>query len=260
MNPASSTPDGIQALFADAEWYNCTIDWAARLGREIPVLTEVFGPPGDGGILDAGCGTGHQACALAGRGYRVVGADAAEEMLEVAGRTAQEAGAEVEFALTPYATLSETVGSGFDGVYCLGNSLAAAGTRDAVAQAIDQFSKCLRSGGRMFLQILNFAPMRSEVPCVRGPRVSNVDEREYVSVRLFAFEGDFVDVTNITIWHESGWQKRAHSGRLYPVELDELRAFCDSSGLRIDAEWGSYARDPFAVERSVDLIVAATRI
>ena len=247
-------------MFASAKWYDRTINFSARLARELPVLIDVLGPPGEGGVLDAGCGTGHQACALAERGYRVVGADASEEMLDLARRRAGEGSAAVEFERTPYATMHEKLGGGFDGVYCLGNSLAAAATADEVAEAIDQFARCLRPGGRLFVQILNFVPMRSMVPCVRGPRVSTVDGREYVSVRQFHFSGDSVQVTNITIWNDSGWKQRAHGGTLYPIGLDELQKWCDTSGLRIDEKWGSYAREPFDVDSSTDLLIAGTRL
>ena len=259
MSSADPAQRGFDSLFSSAEWYDRTIDWSARLAREIPVLVDVFGPPGEGGILDAGCGTGHQVCALMEHGYCVVGADASEEMLEVARRRAQGASAKVKFVLTPYATLHEAVGGGFDGVYCLGNALAAAGTRDTVAEAVAQFARCLRRGGRLFLQVLNFIPMRSELPCVRGPRVLRADGREYVSIRHFHFADESVQVTNVTLWREDGWQYRAHTGTLYPVSLDELRAWCESSGLRIDAVWGGYAREPFKEDRSTDLLIVATK-
>ena len=246
-------------VFRSADWYDRSINWSARLGRELPVLMEVFGPPGAGGLIDAGCGTGRQARALSERGYRVVGADASEDMLAVARRPAQSASPPVEFVLTPFATMYETLGGGFDGVYCLGNSLAAAGTRDEVGVAVTQFARCLRPGGRLFIQVLNFAVMRLESPCVRGPRVSVVDGREYLSVRQYQFLEDRVEVTNITLWQDHGWQKRIGGGRLYPVELDELGTFCEKAGLHIDQTWGKYAREPFDRSSSMDLLIAATR-
>lgn len=260
MMTTKATVTGRGALFSDADWYDQSIHWPKRLGREIPVLKDVFGPPGEGGILDAGCGTGHQVCALKGEGYRVVGADVSEEMLEVAGRTAQKAGVTVKFITCPYRALPEGVGGGFDGLYCLANALAAAGSRDAVAEAIARFAQCLRPGGRLFVQVLNFLPMRSEVPCVRGPRVATVDGRDYISVRQFHFVGEVVRVSNITLWHDEVWRQRAHGGTLYPVTLDELREWCESSGLRIDEVWGGYTREPFEPDRSADLILLATRL
>ena len=77
-------PSGLFDSFEHAELYDRSIDWSARLAREIPTLMAVLGPPGAGGILDAGCGPGRQACALAERGYRVVGADLSEASLELA--------------------------------------------------------------------------------------------------------------------------------------------------------------------------------
>lgn len=248
-----------QTMFHDAEWYDRTINWPARIAREIPVLVDVFGPPAEGGILDAGCGTGHEACALAARGYRVVGADASDDMLSVAGRTAKAAAQSVDFVLTPYADLHETVGGGFDGVYCIGNSLAAAGTREAAHQALAQFGKCLRAGGRLFIQVLNFELMRSPAPCVRGPRIAVVDGTEHVSTRTFHFGHQAVQVTNTTLWRDNGWQMRTHTGTLYPITLDELSATCKRSNLRIDHAWGGYGRQQFAVDRDADLLIVATR-
>lgn len=260
MGNAEDDIGDISDLFRQADLYDRSINWSARIAREVPVVVEVFGPPGDGGIIDAGCGTGRQACALAGRGYRVVGTDTSAEMLSVGRGIAQAASREIEFVQTPYATMHEALGGGFDGVYCLGNALAAAGTRPAVADAIEQFSRCLRPGGRLFLQVLNFALIRSDVPHVRGPRVANVDGREYISVRHFQFFDDHVQVTNVTLWHEGGWQQRSHVGRLYPVCLEELREFCGRSRLRVDDVWGSYARGPFDVGSSTDLLLVATRV
>lgn len=254
--PTSKTPD---SLFTSAEWYERTINWSARLAREIPVLMDVLGPPGSGGIIDAGCGTGHQAVALAERGYRVVGSDLSEEMLAIARRTAEGAGTAPRFVATPYAKLHATLGDGFDGLYCLGNALAATGSREGVREAIGQFAACLRTGGRLFVQILNFAPMRATNPCVRGPRVCKVNGVEYISVRQFHFGGDAIQVTNVAVFNDGGWKQHAHSGTLYPITQEELQQWCGEVGLRIDALWSGYERTTFDVERSVDLIVEATR-
>ncbi len=112
----------------------------------------------------------------------------------------------------------------------------------------------------MFLQVLNFAAMRQEDPSVRGPRVAIVEGCEYVSFRHFHFAGDQVQVSNVTFWRDRMWRKHVRSGRLYPVVLSDLSAACESADLRIDAVWGSYAREVFDVGRSVDLILVATRL
>jgi SAM-dependent methyltransferase len=250
----------VAELFGRAKWYDRTIDWPSRLAREIPVLADVFGPPGDGGILDAGCGTGRQACALAERGYRVTGADISEEVLDVARRNAKETSQPVPFVLTPYATLHDDAGGGYDGLYCIGNGLAAAETFEAASQAVAQFARCLRPGGRLVIQILNFHTMRDEAPCIRGPTVATVDGVEYVSVRHFQFSGDSVEVTRITLFKEMSWKCGTRIGTFCVISPTQLREWSNLAGLRIDETWGSYNREPFDVNRSTDLLVVATRV
>lgn len=254
----SDQPDG--GLFERAEWYDQSINWEARLGREVPVLTELFGPPASGGILDAGCGTGRQAVALANLGYSVTGLDANSAMLELARMHARDKGVDVNWVVAPYGDIPQAVTPGFDGIYCLANALAAAATRAACAEAIGAFAGALRPGGRLFIQILNFRSMRNEQPCVRGPRIANRDGCEYVSVRHFTFTQGHCVVANITLWNDGVWRQRAHCGTLYPIDVDEIVHWCENSRLRVDALCGNYAKQTFDAARSTDLILMATRM
>ena len=230
----------------------------ARIERELPVLIDLFGPPGRGGLLDAGCGTGRHAEALAQRGYRVVAADVSTAMLDAARtRSLPES---VRLVEASFGELSDRAGVGFDALYCLGNSLPAAGSRAHVIEAIFQFAKCLRAGGRLFLQVLNFPPMRNEAPCIRGPRVSTVDGIEYLSVRQFHFVDDLAELANITLWREAGsWKQRSHRGWLYPVDHAELTEQLTSAGLRVEAAWSGYDRKPFVPDLPTDLLMLATK-
>lgn len=246
-------------MFNAPEWYDLGINWDARLGREIPVLTDLFGPPAGGGLLDAGSGTGRQATALAKLGYRVTAIDADANMIQFASRNARQAGAQVNFVQSPYGEIPNRTTGQFDGVYCLGNSLAAAGERQACQDAVHNFASALRPGGRLFVQILNFRRMRNQEPCVQGPRVTLHDGVEYVSVRHFTFAHDRCRVTNVTMWKEDTWKQQAHSGRLFPIDVDDITQWCTEAGLNVDALYGSYAKEPFDVDRSIDLIIVATR-
>ncbi len=257
-NAPSNGGQTISSSWSRAEWYDHSINWEARFNRELPVLCDVFGLPGDGGLIDAGCGTGRHAIAMAERGYTVVGADASEEMLALANQ--QSAGRDrLRFAHASYDQLSSVVGGGHDGLYCLGNSLAAAGSREGVTAAIEQFAACLRRGGRLFVQILNFAPMRAESPCVRGPRVATVDGVEYVSFRQFHFDETGADITNVTLYRDDAWHKRVGGGRLYTIERDEFVKACSQAGFTVDELWGDYQRNEFDIKTSTDLILVATR-
>lgn len=246
-------------LLDSARWYDRSINWDARLARELPVLREVFGPPGVGGILDAGCGTGRQAVALAELGYGITGFDASGPMLTVAREHALAKGIDLQWVAGTYEELPRKVGGGFDGAYCLANALAAAGTAKAVKAAVQNFAAVLREGGRLFIQILNFGPMREEHPCLRGPRVVSHDGIEYVSTRLFHFGDDHVDVINVTHWNDGNWRQVGSTGRLFPVEVEALGRWCSEAGLTVEHTWGSYARDAFDRTGSVDLILVARK-
>ncbi|UCG17407.1 MAG: class I SAM-dependent methyltransferase [Phycisphaerales bacterium] len=246
-------------MFDSAEWYDAGVNWDARLEREIPVLCDVMGPPGDLGLLDAGCGTGRQAVAMVRAGYRVTGQDASDEMLRVASEHAAAAGVHVPWVGCRFESLHDSVTHFFDGVYCIGNSLAAAGSADAIGEAVRNFAAVLRPGGRLLVQVVNFTRMRQESPCVRGPRVSRVGGTEYISFRVFRFEPEPAEVVNITAWNDGQWRQRSHTGRLYPLEFDEFERVLADAGMRVDAWYGDYQRSPFDRARSDDLIAVATR-
>src|SRR4051812_31462523 len=75
----------------------------------------------DARILDAGCGNGRHAMALAGAGYRVVGLDSSRVLLGAARRAARDA-RWPRFVRGSYATLPFAPGA-FDAVVCLGTAL-----------------------------------------------------------------------------------------------------------------------------------------
>lgn len=249
-----------QNIFDRAESYDRQIDWSARMGRELPLLKDAFGPPGEGRLLDAGCGTGRHVVALGTAGYRVVGADKSRDMIRVAERNCAAAG--VDAPLHPYVfeELRERLEGVFDGIYCLGNSLAASGSAAAVREALENFGAVLQPGGKLVVQVLNFPLLRKEEPVVRGPRVVEFDGVEHVTSRVFTFQPEGCVVASVTVWKDSGgWQQRVSRGCLYPVELAELQEWTHRAGLRIAARYGDYSGAGFDPDESRDLIFVAER-
>ena len=187
-------------------------------------------------------------------------------MIEVAQRLARRWEAQVNFECCGYHELADKYAGRFDGLWCIGNSLAAAGSADAAQRAVDNFAAVLRPGGRMFVQVLNFPAMRHERPCLRGPRVTQAGGVEYVSVRHFTFVEDAAagpqgraDVTNVTLWRDRTWQHLAHQGSVYPMTPAELRGWCEQAGLTVRESLGAYDRTTFDPETSIDFIVIAER-
>lgn len=246
-------------IFDSARGYDLGINWEARLGREIPVLGEVFGAAGPHGLLDAGCGPGRQLAAMLKAGYRVTGLDRSTDMLAVARERLLAEGLEARLIEGQFESL-KTSRERYDGVYCLGNALAATGTAAAFRASMAALADTLVPGGKFFAQLLNFAKLRTEHPAVRGPRVRRDGGREYVSTRVYSFRGDEVDVTNVTLWQDGSWRQFARAGSLYAVSAAEVEAIAGACGLAIAALYGSYAREAFDSRVSNDLIVVARRV
>ncbi len=239
--------------------YDASINWTARIRRERPVLKKVFGPPGDRPILDAGCGPGRQAVALARCRYRVVGVDRSAQMLEFARSAPGGDSSRIQWVRSEFSQLTRRCAGPFAGIYCIGNSLSATGTTAAVRSALRNFAAVLHPTGRLFVQVLNSLPMRETVPCVRGPVHIRTNGTECVRVRMFDFSGSRATVTNINLIRDGEWRVHAMRGRLCVFDAKQLRAWCREAGLRVEEMWGSYAGEPFDPRKSADLIIIARR-
>lgn len=245
------------AFFASALWYDISINWEARLKRELPLLRNVLGDPVGQRILDAGCGPGHHVAALARLGHGVTGLDASDEMLVLARKRAQEADVEADFIRARFDELP-SIGLSFGGIFCLGNALAACGDADLSRMSVLALGKSLAPGGRIVVQTLNFEKLRNEAPAVRGPRVTRIGGTQYISTRVYGFSGDRVSVTNVTLYEaEGGWKKFASSGTLYPVSPEQLADWFAEAGLTIRSQYGGYDRSGFDRGSSNDLITVA---
>ena len=101
-------------------------------------------------VLDAGCGTGQHAVALAARGHAVTGVDASEDLLQVARARARRANTPLRFERADLRTLD--LGSVFDVVACRGvlDEVLEDRDRDAVLEA---FARHLKAGGALVLDV-----------------------------------------------------------------------------------------------------------
>ena len=246
-----------QEFLQSASWYDATINWNARLAREIPYLREVFGEPG-ANILDAACGPGRHLAAMAEAGYCMTGLDRSIEMLSLARRRAATTNIDAHFIESAFEDIPTDAGP-FDGIYCLGNSLASTADADVARRSIAALARALRPGGALVCQVLNFDMMRNETHKVRGPRVHREGETEYVSSRVYAFHDDMVEVTNITLWNDNGWQQHVHGGTLYAVSPDQLDSWLTEAGMTVTRQMGAYDGATFDPAASNDLIVTSIR-
>jgi SAM-dependent methyltransferase len=171
-------------------------------------------------ILDAGCGPGRHALALARKGYRVVGLDRAAVLL-AAGRRAAGGAPWPRFVRGDYTRVPFPDGS-FAAVLNLGTALGYGGEREDLA-ALREFRRVLARGGRL---VLETAHRDAAAP---GGALAECEERRLPAGAVLRIQRHFD--TRRGLLHEvqqlregDSWgPPRAYTIRLYATaELDRI--------------------------------------
>ncbi len=142
--------DYYETLAADYDWIFDDDALARGLAIDHPAAARLLQRTSHtSAVLDAACGTGVNAAALARRGYRVHAADGSNSMAAVAAARFRTEQLEIPLACCMWADLPAVVGERFDVVLCIGNSLVHAAGRDAMIEALTALREMLRPGGHV---------------------------------------------------------------------------------------------------------------
>jgi glycine/sarcosine N-methyltransferase len=248
--------------------YDRFVDWQARLSVEVPFLERQFqfsGPsePEQTHILDVACGTGMHAIALAQRGYRLIGADLSQPMIERARENASASGVAVRFETVGFGRLqTEFAPERFDALLCLGNSLPHLLTLLGLYSALDDFSACLRPGGLLLLQNRNFDAVMTQQQRWMEPQAHQETDREWLFLRCYDFDQDgLITFHVVTLYRKSGdeWQQQVSSTRLRPLYQAELLDALSAAGFEELTSYGSMSGDTFDSSSSGNLVITARK-
>jgi SAM-dependent methyltransferase len=130
-------------------------DWDASMSRQGKAITalieqELGTPAGSADarrVLDAACGIGTQALALAARGFEVTGRDLAPGAVARLGREAAARHLNVDAGVADMRTLAATVVAPFDAVIAFDNSIPHLLSDRDILHALSEFRRVLRPGG-----------------------------------------------------------------------------------------------------------------
>jgi len=245
------------ALAAD---YDRFVNWEARLSYELPFFERLFEAHGVRCVLDAACGTGRHAIALARRGYRVVGADLSAEMIALAQQHAAQAGVEVAFSVASLGELAATFGDSQDAVLCLGNSLAHLLSAQALAAALADMAAVLRPGGLLIVQNRNYDRVWQRRERFMPPTWHRQGAQETLFFRFMDFGTETLIFNMARFWRVGdGWDFRVDATELRPILRDDLAAALDEAGFQQVVFYGDYELAPFDGVASGDLVVVAQR-
>ncbi|MGC8960528.1 MAG: class I SAM-dependent methyltransferase [Chloroflexia bacterium] len=240
--------------------YDRFVDWEGRLALELPAIEKVLGRIGARSLLDAACGTGRHAIALARKGYRVVGADLSTAMLECARQNAREAGVGVSFIQAGLGKLARHLAGPFDAVLCLGHSLPHLLSAAEVEAALRDFAVLLRPGGLLLVQNRNDEKLLRQGQRFLPLSTRREGDQEWLFFRFLDLDPRRLTFHLVT-FHRAGaeWHYRVSTTTHRPLPQEELETALRRAGFDEIVFYGSWQMEPFDPERSGDLVAVARR-
>lgn len=206
-------------------------DWETQLDREGLSLRALFRNKGVERVLDAACGAGTQAVALAKLGFNVVACDPSAGMLRKAAEIAADYGVEdnIDFQRVDFLNLHNVVQGPFDAIVCKGNSLPHLLLDEEIETTLLIFFELLRPGGLLVIGMRDFGPFMEDRPQFIPGFVHEDDNGgEFITFDLWEWhDGPPVIATQnlfITQGDASGSYKTVkHRVRYRPLSTDEVK-------------------------------------
>jgi SAM-dependent methyltransferase len=240
--------DPYATLAVDYDWIfddDALADGAALRRPATARLLQRISPASS--VLDAACGTGANAAALARRGFTVRASDASQAMVDAAAARFRAEHLTVPVLRCAWADLPAATGERFDVVLCIGNSLVHAAGHDAMVQALTGLRRMARPGGYVVIDSRNWEKLHAERRIVQvADRV--VTRRGRRCVTLFAWEiPDHLHeehVAHLMFLFENGDQiePREYELTFRPFTLAELRERIGLAGLaEVDTDFDDSA-------------------
>lgn len=245
--------------------YDLFVDWNSRLDFEMPFLVEqITRVKADARVLDAACGTGMHAIALAGKGFSTAGADYSTGMIEKSQQNGEAASVKVDWAVAGFGEMARAfTGKRFDVVICLGNSLPHALTPEDLQKTMTDFHACLEPGGVLIIQNRNFDAVMASRQRWMEPQSRREGEREWLFIRFYDFLPSGRIAFHILDLHRENanttWKQEVMSTELNPLTravLNKSLETAEFSDIRWFGSLGGETYDPFA---SGNLVVTARR-
>jgi glycine/sarcosine N-methyltransferase len=204
--------------------------------------------------VDAGCGTGFHSLLLAQLGVEVTAVDVSPDMLRLLEAHAGSLGLQITSLESSFRELPLKLHAPFDTLFCLGNSLAHLLSESDLRESLRSFAAVLRTGGVLFLQLLNYDRILA-----KRERVQSVKEADGVTyVRFYDYEDGLIRFNILKLEGRGGRiSHELNSVTLRPVLNKELLALLCEVGFEDPRIFGGISMELFDPESSKDVVVLA---
>ena len=242
--------------------YDNSIDWDARLKREMPFLLENLNKSEGNQVLDMACGTGRHSVELATHGMKVVGFDSSQAMIGFAIDLAQERGARVDFHVADMMDFRSVADGPFDEVLCLGNSLALLPSVEDLKRVVTSVYSVLRPGGFFIVQVLNFQEILSTGFRFFPIKGGVTSKKEDVIFSRFYEHGESSHSTLVAcsfVKQNRDWVTNISTQLVLHSDLELMRGALESAGFSELEFFSDYSQTPFNPESTRNLVFRAGR-
>jgi SAM-dependent methyltransferase len=228
------TPSSYDLLATDYHWLFTDEHVSGQTFLELYGRALARLRPG-GKVLDCACGAGFEVISLTRAGFSVSATDASEGMVAEARRRLERGGLDLPVDRCSWEELPARFGAEFDGVFCVGNSLAHSPSPEAMVASLRAMFSVLRPAGLLVLESRDWEHLRSA-----GQRL---EVRERVAVRdgvrgftvLFWTIPDHIEETHVAqlvvfLEHDLVVSHRLVELRFIAYTVDDLEAHLRAAG------------------------------
>lgn len=200
---------------------------------------------------DIGCGTGVDSIALSLSGLKVTAFDPSSEMISVAKTNAAIYDSQINFYISSSDEIPKEFNDQFDLVVSLGNTFANIPS-NKFAESIQRCYRILKPGGRLLVQILNYANILNN-----EKRIVNIREgKDNYFIRFYDFYNEYLVFNILTFSKLKPSEQSLISTKLFPHSRADFDRELLKTGFYSIQFFSDLGLSDFNVE-SKDLIVSA---
>ena len=192
-----------------------------------------------GRVLELGCGSGRLTIPIAQAGVEIVGVDLSQRMLERARAKASMHGVDIQFVEADMRSFD--LPDKFAAILIPGNSLLHLVSVDDLRQCLASVRRHMAPDGRLIFDVSKWSLSRFDAPRHSQFQMGEISVDETGTY-------DAANQVRHIVWHFSKPNQPDYLVTEYQLRVifpQELLLLLDATGIRLEARYGEFSREPF---------------